>query len=63
MGDVIFLEDNFYAKCGECGGQDFMLMLNGPGDKWTFIAGTECSACGLFTSFTVVKNEEDNHGL
>lgn len=61
MGEVIKLLDNFYAQC-QCGSQNFRLAVDGPGDTWKRVLGTECCGCGYIINWIVVtktKEKED----
>ena len=35
-------DEKYYAKCPECNGTSWGLLLNGVGDNWDNITGTEC---------------------
>ena len=45
MGKVHYLNDTFYATCPECGGQEWLLVVDGPGNEFQTIMGFECKYC------------------
>jgi RNA polymerase subunit RPABC4/transcription elongation factor Spt4 len=55
MHNVIKLTDKFYATCPECGSQQFLLPVNGPGTQWDKIVGTECANCEYFMEWIIVE--------
>lgn len=57
--NIIKLADNFYARCPNCGSWDFKIRLNGPGDTWTRILGTECSneECSFLIDWVAVNTK------
>ena len=57
MGEVIKLEDEFYAGCPKCGCQQWLLKIDGPGDRWENILGSECYECGFFVDWLKVIKE------
>lgn len=57
MAVIIHLNDEFYAQC-QCGSQSFSLLVNGPGDAWDRVLGTECTGCGYVIKWTVVKDKK-----
>ena len=52
--------EKYYAKCPDCGGTSWGLLLNGLGDGWDKITGTEClnPDCGLELDWIQVDREE-----
>ena len=52
-------EERFYATCPECGGQEWLLPVNGPLAAWDGITGSECAACGYLIEWIVVEEEKD----
>jgi len=49
--NTIYLNRNFYAACPNCHKQLWLLKLDGPGDKWKTILGTECACCHLLVEW------------
>jgi hypothetical protein len=49
-----------YATCPECDGQAWLLPVNGYGDEWDKITGSECAGCGYIIDWVTVKKEGDN---
>jgi len=45
MGKVHYLNDIFYASCPECGSQEWLLIVDGPGNEFQTITGFECKYC------------------
>ena len=57
MSKVHYLNDKFYATCPECGGQEWMLMVNGPGNEFNEILGTECKYCEFVVDWIKIYKE------
>jgi len=45
--NVIQLNEQLYANCPDCGSQEWLVRIDGVGDQWKNILGTECKYCGL----------------
>ncbi len=60
MAKVIDLASkcDFEISCPECGCFTWFLKVDGLGDKWKNITGTECSGCGYTVDWIFVKREE-----
>lgn len=58
MAEVIAIsKEEFYATCPECGGQEWLLPVNGPLMAWDKILGSECAACGCLIKWLMVGKE------
>ena len=58
VADVIQLNDSV-AGCPECGSDAWYIKIDGFGNNWKHILGTECIECGFTVNFPQVK---DNAG-
>ena len=43
--------EKYYAKCPECNGTSWGLLLNGVGDGWDKLTGSECLKCGWISDW------------
>ena len=55
MTNVIPLNDKFYACCPECGGQEWLIRVNGPGNSFDEIMGTECKYCSFYVDWIKIR--------
>ena len=60
MAKIIKLQVNGkpVAQC-DCDCQEFYILLNGFGDTWDEIKGTECVDCGNIIDWVKVVREDD----
>ena len=59
MSNTIYLNDEFYATCPECRHQEWLLPINGPGNQWDSLLGSECVNCGFSVEWKAVEEESD----
>ena len=56
--NIIKLNDKFYAKCPDCGSQEWLIRVDGVGDQWENIKGTECKYCELIIDWVKAERDE-----
>jgi hypothetical protein len=52
---IVYLNDKFYASCPVCRSQAWLLEIDGPGDQWESLQGSECANCGFFVEWKAIK--------
>lgn len=65
MAEVIELRPGSIccAKCPECSGSLWEILLDAMGDEWDNITGTRCSECGFIVDWvTCHRSHEDDDG-
>ena len=53
-------DPQYVAKCPDCGEKNWFIRVDGIGDQWENILGTECSFCGFQVDW--VKCHRDHGG-
>ena len=61
MGEVVELNFQFWAKCEACGGNRFLLALDGPGTDWQTVIGTVCVNCENMVDWVKASKEDTQH--
>ena len=54
--NVIQLYSGFYASCPSCKNTDWLIRIDGLGDQWENILGTECNSCGFMIDWVKAEN-------
>jgi len=50
-------DPQYIAKCPECNGRFWLLRVDGVGNEWEHILGSECSECGFFVDWISVNRD------
>ena len=65
MGKIFQWEDyqpSPVAQCPECGGTTFHIRVDGYGNNWKNLIGTECEDCGGLIDWSPCENNEERSG-
>ena len=60
MAEIINLkcESSPVAECPNCKSTEWYILLDGYGDNWQNLKGTECAGCGWICKWVVGEREE-----
>ena len=54
----LYSPEEYHATCPECGSTAWFLRINGLGDSWDKLTGSECMDCGFLIDWIEVSRNE-----